>query len=70
MQFTLGSRKLKEEHMAINSHAMSSRRSRSEKGEDSKVIVIKRMSQETFEIEMVEIRESLSKLMELLQRSK
>ena len=69
MQFTLGSRKLREEHMTINSHAMGSRRSHSENGEDAKVIGIKRMSQETFEREMVEIRESLRKLMELLQRS-
>ena len=69
MQFTLDSRKLREEHMTINSHAMDSRRSHNEKGEDAKVIGIKRMSQETFEREMDEIRESLSKLMELLQRS-
>ena len=70
MQFTLGSRKLREEHMTIISHAMGSRRSHNEKGEDDKAISIKRMIQETFEREMVEIRESLSKLMELLQRSK
>ena len=65
MQFTLGSRKLRD-----NGQVMGSRRSHCEKGEDAKVIGIKRMSQETFEREMVEIRESLSNLMELLQRSK
>ena len=70
MQFTLGSRKLREEHITINSHAMGSRRSHNEKGEDAKVIGIKRNSQETFEREMAEIRESLSKLIKLLQTSK
>ena len=47
MQFTLGSRKLRD-----NGHVMGSRRSHCEKGEDAKVIGIKRMIQETFEREM------------------
>ena len=55
--------------MTVDSHKRGSMGGHSKMKEDAKAISIKKsMDQETFERETNEIRESLSKLMELLQR--
>lgn len=55
--------------MNINSHARDSKESHGEVKEDVKTNGIKGACQKEFEKEVTEIREGLSKLMELLQRS-
>ena len=56
--------------MTSNSHARGSEGSHNELEEDVKAIGIKRsMGQEIFDKQVAEIRESLSKIMKLLQES-